>query len=78
MSTSQSKYINSSNSLSWKSANNYTKCNIQDGKKKGCDYFWVGYVCVYVLACTFIFALVQGEGREGQEKFYKGGDAKVR
>lgn len=46
-------------------------------QKKGCDYFWVGYVCVYVLACTFIFALVQGEGREGQEKFYKGGDVKV-
>lgn len=47
MSTSQSKYINSSNSLSWKSANNYTKCNIQDGKKKAVITFGLG-MCVFM------------------------------
>lgn len=63
-------------SLIWKSNKNYTKLNIQGGKKKKKKKVLVTCVCVCYCACLILYWCRREGGRSGQ--FYKGGDVQVK
>lgn len=76
MSTLDSKHVTSIISLIWKSAEDCTKYNLPGGRKEA--VITLACVSMNVCFCTGTGQAERGEGWEGQEEFYKGGNIEVR